>query len=96
MANYTVRVELYGSPSAEVYKQLLAKMQSKGFTDGILDNLKQYTLPPAEYMLFDSALDTVQVLELAKSAASAVWKDYAVLATKTEVRFEHYNLKPRN
>ena len=93
MATYITRVELYGSPTGEVYNDLHSAMQSKSFTRKINDNGKIFELPHAEYAL-SSDLTTVQVLEAAKLATNTVWKDFAVFVTQTQVRWEYYNLKP--
>lgn len=91
MLRFTTRVELYGSPTSEDYNQLQAAMEKNGFSRTLKGD-KIYLLPHAEYNL--DAINTGDgVLELAKKAASAVWKDYAVLVTSTELTRHWHNLK---
>lgn len=93
MSKFTTRVELYGSPSFQDYEKLHTAMGKEGFHRILTDGDKNYYVPHAEY-LSSHNLTSVQVLELAKLIALTVWKDYCVLVTTTEVRWEHYNLKP--
>ncbi len=93
MSNFIVRVELYGTPAEGVYANLHTAMKTKGFSRTFTDNGKTYSLPHAMYLLPNSNSATVNVVDLAKQAASTVWKDFAVLVTRTEVRFEYFGLK---
>lgn len=92
MPKFTTRVELYGSPSESVYTKLHFAMKEKGFSRAITDNGKSYQLPHAEHVLSKQAT-TLEIVELAKQVASTVWKDFCVLVTNTEVRWEYFNLK---
>lgn len=93
MANFITRVELYGTPAENVYTTLHAAMIKNGFSRSFTEGGKSYDLPHAMYCLFKSSNTTTAVLELAKKAAATAWKDFSVLVTQTDVRFEHYNLK---
>ncbi len=94
MATYSVRIELYGSPSSEVYTNLHSAMISKGFSRTFLDAVanKSFEFPHAMYGYFNQST-TANVVELAKSAAATIWKDFSVFVSSTEVRWEYYNLK---
>ena len=93
MSNFITRVELYGSPSESVYTNLHAAMIKSGFSRTLEDGGKKYDLPHAMYGLYNSYKATTDVRDIAKTAAISVWKDCAVLVTKTDVRVEFYNLK---
>ncbi len=92
MSRFTTRVELYGSPNYETYKSLHEAMERKGFSRKIKLGEVIYFLPNAEYTL-DGNQTTVQVLDLAKQAASSVWKDFGAMVTRTEVAREYHNLQ---
>jgi hypothetical protein len=92
MATFITRVELYGSPSEDVYTRLHRAMSTAGFTRTFTDSSKKYEFPHAMYGMFNSTEPTTRVLELARQATAPIWRDFGVLVTKTEVRFEHYNL----
>ena len=91
MLRFTTRVELYGSPTPEDYNELHAAMEKNGFTRTLKGD-KIYILPHSEYN-FDGINTGEGVLDLAKSAAGSVWKDYAVLVTGTELTRHWHNLK---
>jgi hypothetical protein len=92
MSRFTTRVELYGNPSYETYKSLHGAMERKGFSRQVKLGEVFYWLPNAEYTL-EGSQTTVQVLDLAKQAASSVWKDFGAMVTRTEVQREFYNLQ---
>ena len=94
MSYFIVRVELYGTPSEDVYNRLHNAMEQKGFSRTFTEGNQKLQFPHAVYCLFQSNLPTTQVVELAKQAAATAWKDFAVLVASTEVRWEYYNLKP--
>jgi hypothetical protein len=91
MLRFTIRLELYGLPTTEDYYKLHAAMEKIGFLRTLKGD-KVYLLPDGEYN-FDGINTGQGVLELAKSAANTIWKDYAVLVTSTEVTRDWYNLK---
>jgi hypothetical protein len=81
MANYFVRVELIGSPSAEVYTKLHALMASNGFAQqAVGDNGNVVNLPHATY--FGTAnTDCATVAKIVHDEAQAkVWTMARVLA----------------
>lgn len=83
MARYIVRVELYGRPGWEDFDRLHTAMERKGFARTIeADSGVVYDLPNATYYRETSATLS-SVLDDAKTAASASWKDSGVLATLT-------------
>ncbi len=93
MSRFTTRVELYGTPSAEVYEKLHLAMERKGFSRKINPNgLKWFWLPNAEYSK-EGSETAKQVLDSANVAATSVWKEFGILVTQTEVGRESYNLK---
>lgn len=92
MSRFTTRVELYGNPSYETYKSLHEAMERKGFSRKVKLGEVTYWLPNAEYTL-EGNQTTVEVLGLAKQAASSVWKDFGSMVTRTEVQREFYNLQ---
>lgn len=88
MARYTIRIELLDATwdEYETMYELLAKV---GIVDSIADSSgATYRLPPAEYN-YDGAATRTQVLEMAKSAASRVVRDYRVLVTESTGRTWH-------
>ena len=95
MANFTTRVELYGSPTWDDYDRLHTAMAKEGFNRTIQwegDNVV-YQLPHAEYnRSCDSETDVI--LASAVKAASTVWKDFGVLVTKADDGRRAHNLKP--
>ncbi len=93
MSNFIVRVELYGTPSEAVYDKLHAAMSQKGFSRTFIDGNKTVQLPTATYAMFNKNDSTTQIVEFAKQAAATIWVDFAVLCTRTEVRFEYHNLR---
>ncbi len=94
MSNFTTRVELYGTPSYEVYENLHKQMEARKFSRTITStDSKVLWLPNAEYTTA-AYTSTVEVRDAAKQAAASVWKDFGVLVTRTEVTREWHNLKP--
>jgi len=80
MTKFTTRVELYGSPDYATYEKLHSAMEVT------------YWMPHAEYNLYaEKTAETVK--DLAVKAAGTVWRDFAVLVTKTETDRAIYNLK---
>jgi hypothetical protein len=94
MSKFTTRVELYGNPSYETYKKLHEAMEKAGFVRTIVFDKIKYWLPNAEYNS-EGTMETSQVLQSAKTAATTVWpvKEFGVLVTRTEVTREMHNLK---
>jgi hypothetical protein len=92
MANFTVRVELLGSPDRTTYANLASAMARIGFNDKLTDNGITYEIPPAEY-IGTKNLTPLQVRDEVKNIVPAVWKDFRVFVTHTTSRWEYYNLK---
>jgi hypothetical protein len=92
MSRFTTRVELLGSPDAKVYDKLHEAMLLKDFKRAFTDNGRTFETPHAEYVSWHT-ISTPAVVELAKQAAASVWKDFRIMTTSTEVRWEYYNLK---
>jgi hypothetical protein len=85
MAQFTTRVELHDATWSD-YEQLHANMRGQGFTQTIRsDDGCIYELPPAEYD-YQGPITRAQVLDKAKSAASAVKPSYGVLVTESAGR----------
>ena len=92
MASFVTSVELYGTPSEEVYKNLHIAMKEKGFSRSFMDNGSRYDLPHSMYLLA-GGISATQTVAIAKEAADTVWKDFSVHVTETVVRMEYYNLR---
>jgi hypothetical protein len=94
MANFTTRVELYGTPSRDDYDRLHKAMEKEGFTRTIRyeGETTVWQLPHAEYNRSSDA-STDSIRDSAKKAASTVWADFAVLVTKAAGPRSIYNLK---
>lgn len=91
--SYTVRVVIKDGSFAD-YALLWDRMGRKGFTDEIRgDNGVVYKMPPGEYDLPESVLDTVQVREIAKEAASSTGREHAIFVTEAASR-AWFNLPP--
>lgn len=85
MASFTTRVELHNADWDD-YETLHAQMESKGFSRQIQsDDDTSYHLPEAEYN-YSGSESTGGVLSLAKAAASATGREFAVLVTKSAGR----------
>jgi len=81
MANFTVRVELHQAEWTD-YDQLHAAMEQKGFSRQITsDDGKTYQMPWAEYN-GTGILTSVQVRDIAKTAADSTGKQNAVFVTE--------------
>ena len=92
MTSFTTRVELHNANS-EDYSKLHSKMEGQGFSRQIKsDSGATYHLPTAEYD-YSGNVNRNQVLEKAKTAASAVKSNYSVLVTEANGRTWH-NLAP--
>ena len=91
MSKFTVRVELFGMPSADDYTKLHSAMESKSFSRRIKQGETTFMLPTAEYII-DSANIPQQIMDNAKIAAGTIWKDFAVLVTHPDGWLIH-NLK---
>ena len=90
MNKFTIRVELYGEPSAEVYKRLHAAMQVKGFNRFISENGINYETPHAEYIAeFNST--ALMVKNLVATIVPAIWAKFGLLVTQGTV-LEIHNL----
>jgi hypothetical protein len=88
MARFTVRIELVNA-SWDQYKQMYAHLERHGIVDIITsDQGARYRLPPAEYN-YDGNASRDQVLEMAKSSAAKVVRDYRVLVTESAGRTWH-------
>lgn len=88
MARYTIRIELLDATwdEYEAMYELLAKV---GIVDSIADSTgATYRLPPAEYN-YDGTATRAQVVDMAKSAASAVVGKYRVFVTESAGRAWH-------
>jgi hypothetical protein len=85
MANFTVRVELHQATYAD-YEALHAAMEKQGFSRFIAaDNGQTYHMPWAEYS-GSGSLSTVQVRDIARSAANTTGKSNAVFVTEAQSR----------
>ena len=85
MANFTVRVELHQANYAD-YETLHAAMEQKGFSRFIAaDNGQTYHMPWAEYN-GSGSLTSVQVRDIARTAANSTGKSNAVFVTEAQTR----------
>jgi hypothetical protein len=85
MANFTVRVELHQAVGAD-YDVLHAAMEKTGFSRFITGNNGQtYHMPWAEHNGSES-LTSVQVRDIARTAADTTGKSNAVLVTESTNR----------
>ena len=85
MAQFTVRVELHDAQWTD-YNALHAAMERSGFSRQIKsDDGRTYDLPWAEY---DAAanLTSIQVLNIAQSAAKTTGKINSILVTESRSR----------
>ena len=87
MAAYTLRIELLGSPSQDVYKNLHARMAAEGFLQtvtGVNSNGTSVTcnLPHATYFGSSGATAT-QVRDWSQAQAKAVWGSNTVFVAET-------------
>ena len=69
MSKFTVRVELFGMPSADDYTKLHSAMESKSFSRRIKQGETTFMLPTAEYII-DSANIPQQIMDNAKITAT--------------------------
>lgn len=85
MAQFTVRVELHEAQWAD-YETLHTAMERQGFRRQITsDEGRTYDLPWAEYD-GSANLTSMQVLNIAQSAATATGKKNSVLVTEAKSR----------
>jgi hypothetical protein len=85
MANFTVRVELHDAAFAD-YEVLHTAMAKLGFLRSITaDNGQTYHMPWAEYN-GSGNLSSVQVRDIARTAANTTGKNNAVLVTEAQSR----------
>jgi hypothetical protein len=83
MADFTVRVELVGSPGVEVYQNLHAKMQTLGFLTTVNNAGTTYKLPHATYY-GSSILTGVELSsKVADLVATQVWTKPLVFVSET-------------
>ena len=92
MSNYTVRIEFFGAASDETYQKLHEAMKTRKFSKSFKEGDNVYELPRGEYIC-QSDLTTSELLSSAREAAVTVWEDFCVFVTKSESRWEYYNLK---
>jgi hypothetical protein len=90
MSIFTTRVELHNANWTTDYETLHAAMAVEGFTRTTVKDKVVYNLPTAEYSKV-ADLNTSQVLELAKKAATKTGKRFSVLVSNCYGR-EFYNL----
>jgi hypothetical protein len=85
MSNFTVRIELHDAQWAD-YEGLHAAMQRVGFTRQVTsDDGRRYQMPWAEYN-GTGALSSMQVLNVAQTAANSTGKRNAVFVTEAASR----------
>jgi hypothetical protein len=84
MADYTVRVELVGSPSAEVYQNLHSRMAGLGFLTTIQSNGTTYKLPHATYYGTSFLEPVALASRVAEEVKTKVWTKPLVFVSKTE------------
>ena len=85
MANFTVRVELHKAEWAD-YDQLHAAMEQRGFSRRITaDDGRTYQMPWAEYN-GSGNFTSVQIRDIAKTAADSTGKQNAVFVTEAVSR----------
>lgn len=99
MAFFTTRVELHDAKDYSDYEKLHTEMAKENFsrTIQLQGDTVIYQLPTAEYNYSKThtpEITTVQVLELAKKAATRTGKKFSVLVTKADGRREWFNLSP--
>jgi hypothetical protein len=85
MSQFTVRVELHQGAWSD-YERLHAAMEQKGFSRLIrADDGSTYRMPWAEYN-GAANLSSMQVLNIAREAASSTGKENAVFVTEAASR----------
>lgn len=85
MADFTVRVELHQGTLAD-YQTLHAAMEQQGFSRFIkADGGQIYQMPWAEYTCSGN-LSSVQVTDIARSAADTTGKANAIFVTEANSR----------
>lgn len=94
MANFTTRVELHGTTATEDYEKLNEEMAKQGFRRRVqMPGQPVYQLPTGEYNYNEDFTTASHVLELAKTAATIIGKEFSVLVTKAEGNREWHNLE---
>lgn len=98
MARFTITVELFDATNASDYDTLHEEMAKEGFYRTIqvqgTDNIFQ--MPSMEYNYMNRGdINTLGVLELAKTAAARANKKFSLLVTKADGKREWYNLRPK-
>jgi hypothetical protein len=94
MSNFTTRVELYDAAGIEDYNKLNEEMSRQGFRKRVqMPGQPVYQLPTGEYNFNDEFFSISQVLEMAKTAATATGKRFSVLVTRADGNREWFNLE---
>jgi hypothetical protein len=88
MPNFTLRIQLVGNPSQEVYESLHARMKQGGFLQTVTGTSQQgqpktVSLPHATYYGQTTA-DCVAVRDWAASHAAEVWGKNITFVAQTE------------
>lgn len=93
MAKFTVRVELHGAKSEDVYEVLHKAMEEQGFITYIVDSDTgvAYQLPRAEYNKIGDYTKK-QIINYAHIAAKKTGLNYSILVTASAGRV-WYNLE---
>jgi len=85
MSSFTTRIELHDADWSD-YDRLHTEATKRGFSNVIVaEGGKRYRLPTAEYNFVGTGT-RAQILDLAKSAASATGKKFAVIVTESAGR----------
>jgi len=85
MSSFTTRIELHDAVWSN-YDRLHAEATKRGFSNVIVaDGGARYRLPAAEYNFVGTAT-RAQILEIAKSAAGATGRKFAVIVTESAGR----------
>lgn len=96
MARFTITVELYDSSSASDYEILIEEMSKEGFykTIQVQGTDTIFQMPSMEFNYMNRGdINTVGVLELAKTAAARTNKKFGLLVSKADGKREWYNLR---
>jgi len=88
MANFTIRVELAGEPSEEIYDKLHSAMKGLGFVrtvDGVDSNNEpnNFDLPTGLYF-GNSANSAIDTREAVRKVAGAIHQVRAIFVAQTE------------
>ena len=94
MSNFTIRVELHGSPKENDYEKLHLAMEAKNLSRSLVDSGTKYLLPHAEYITDKFPTYTAtQIVNLTITITKTIWADFEVFVTATQGRWEYYNLR---